>query len=489
MKKLLVVLIAGLAIWGCKKKQLGLEEEGALEFSSSEVMFDTVFTALGSTTHSFKIYNRSRKDIVVSDISLEQGSASMFRINVDGIPGEQTDVLIRGEDSAFVFVEVTVDPGNVNNPFIVEDNVVFMTNGTQQKVKLTAWGQDAYYYRPREQVQGLPAFSRISSYEDQVFVGDEIVWTNDKPHVIYGYLMVDSSLTLKIEKGTQVHLHDGAGIWVYQGGAIRCEGEKDEEVVFQGDRLEAGFDDIAGQWDRIWINEGAESSFKHTIIKNGFVGLQVETLPFDPNASISPNKLILQKTIIKNMVGIGILSRNFNLVAENVEIYNIGNQDVAINGGGDYSFTHCTFANYWSGHNRQQPLLFVNNYYQDLEGTTQNKDLKVRFGNCSFYGNKDEEIELDSADGQVFDVVFDHCIIKTEWENPSAPMFVDCLINPENGNATPVFKGPSAGENQLYSGSVAVDAGDPDITATMTDQTDLEDKARDATPDIGAYEL
>ena len=82
-----------------------------LEFSADTIIFDTVFTTVGSTTEILKFYNRENQAIEVSSIYLAGGSASQFRINVDGISGtEFENIEIPAEDSLFIFVEVTVDP-------------------------------------------------------------------------------------------------------------------------------------------------------------------------------------------------------------------------------------------------------------------------------------------------------------------------------------------------------------------------------------------
>ncbi|MBD78316.1 MAG: hypothetical protein CL840_05320 [Crocinitomicaceae bacterium] len=483
----LLLLLA--TIVSCKKNKAGLETESGLVFSTQEVFFDTVFTGIGSATEIFKVYNPSDKEIKISRVFLEGGSGSEFRFNLDGVAGDQNDITIAGKDSIFGFVEVTVNTGFKDNPFVIEDYMVFITNGKTQKVKTVAWGQDAYYYFPDEVVQGLPAFSRIINYKLDPTWNDEFIWKNDKPHVIYGYLRVDSSLTLKIEKGTQIHLHDRAGLWIAKGASLKVEGEKDEEVVFQGDRLEEAFAERPGQWDRIWINEGGTSSIRYAIIKNGYVGLQVETTPFDPDAVMSNNKLTLQKTIIRNMVGVGLITRNFKIDAENCLFYEIGNQDLAINGGGEYSFKHCTFANYWSGSNRQNSLLFINNYYQDINGVQQEKDLKATFDNCIFYGNKEEEIELDSS-AAVYDLTFNHCVLKTEIDiKTHGTRYVNCIANPNNGFNSPVFTNPGGDEYELYGGSAAQEIGDPAIPSTMKEVDDLKAEARDAKPDAGCYEF
>ena len=79
------------------------------------------------------------------------------------------DLTLNSYDSIYIFIEVTIDPNGTNLPLIVEDEIQLETNGNIKKVVLNAWGQDAYFH-VNEIVQGL--------------------WTNDKPHVIYGVAAV-----------------------------------------------------------------------------------------------------------------------------------------------------------------------------------------------------------------------------------------------------------------------------------------------------------
>ena len=68
-------------------------------------------------------------------------------------------------------------------------------------------------------------------------------WENDKPHVIYGYAVVDPEQTLIINEGCNVYLHKNSGILVgnpfsdQSGGSIKVNGTLGNEVTFQGDRL------------------------------------------------------------------------------------------------------------------------------------------------------------------------------------------------------------------------------------------------------------
>ena len=138
-----------LLFWGtlssCNKQVL--LSKSNLTFSTDTLVFDTVFTTVGSTTKSFKIYNPDQRSLKIEEIELMGGENSVYRINVDGTPGAlHTDLLLEAKDSLFVFVEVTLQVNNTTNPLIIEDSVRFRTNGKDQYVKLAAWGQDAYFH-------------------------------------------------------------------------------------------------------------------------------------------------------------------------------------------------------------------------------------------------------------------------------------------------------------------------------------------------------
>ena len=218
----------------CQGDKLYLGSDARVRFSQDTVLFDTVFSTIGSASEAFRIINDSPGRILLEDIALEDAGNSPFRINVDGIPGPSVGGLELAEgDSLYVFVEVTIDPENdYDLPFIVEDRIRVTTNGFSQYVQLTAWGQDAVFH-------GSPG--NLSTLECNS------TWTAQKPHVIYGVVGVAEGCALNIEAGAQVHVHAGGGIYV-SGGVLEVNGELGNPVVFEGDRLEPEYDDIAGQW-------------------------------------------------------------------------------------------------------------------------------------------------------------------------------------------------------------------------------------------------
>ncbi|HNL37873.1 MAG TPA: hypothetical protein PKH43_02030, partial [Saprospiraceae bacterium] len=163
----------------CQKERFTTDPNDRLEFSTDTLHFDTVFTQLGSATRTLKIYNRHKESLRVSRIFLENGAASRFNLNVDGLPGrEHRDIEIAPNDSLYIFAEVTINPDNPlsASPFIIDENLVFETNGNTQKVVLEAWGQNANY---------IPSRFYADSTVYYGCNGGEWVWDDPKPYVLY----------------------------------------------------------------------------------------------------------------------------------------------------------------------------------------------------------------------------------------------------------------------------------------------------------------
>ena len=461
-----------LSIFACRKDTLITDTSAKLGLSEDTLLFDTVFTSVGSVTQQMKIYNRQKGKLNISSIRLGKGNGSYFRLNVDGQPGKSfSNIEIPAGDSLFIFVEVTIDPNNQNTPLIVTDSIIFVTNSNIQQVQLVAWGQDAHYIVANTFSKNVPHYSIICSNKT-------ITWTNDKPYVIYGYGVIDSAGILKIDAGVKIYFHKNAGLWVYKEGSIQVNGTKESPVIFQGDRLEYAYAELPGQWDRIWLNEGSKNNvFNYAIIKNGFIGIQAETI-----SQQGSNYLIINNSIIRNMTGIGLFTRFYKVRSTNTVIANCGNYDVALTLGGSYHFRHCTFANFWNMSNRQTPLMYINNY---SESQTLPLD-SAYFGNCILYGNLAKEVEFDGKPG-TFNYTFDHSILKLDAAiNMVPPHFIQCAQN------DPAFADPNIQNYELTTYSPALDQGDISISnANPPILYDFKGNPRKngVAPDLGAYEF
>lgn len=485
MNKFLIIIIASVVIsfsYSCRKDTTETSSNASLAFSTDTIMFDTVFTTIGSTTKRFKIYNNNSNKLVIANISLENGANSQYRINVDGVPGfSHSNVEINGNDSLFIFVEVTVDPNNTLTPFVLEEKILFSTNGNNQHVQLVAWGQNAHYFTPKNFVPGLPNYSCLDGDCDPNDPPVNITWPNDKPYVIYGYLVIDSLDVLNIDPGVRVHLHNNSGLWVYKDGNLQVNGTLADPVTFEGTRLDYLWEDITGQWDRIWINEGSiDNVMNYAIIKNAFIGLQVEPLPFNASAPTSTNKLILNNCIVQNSSAVGMLATNYLIDATNSIFSKSGQYNLLLRGGGEYQFYHSTIANYWDESVRETPAVLLQNYYTDINGATQVRNLdSCNFYNTILHGDLAVEFETSTIAPGTINFKFQNSIIKTT-NSTSGANYINVIQNPSAG----LFVDFSTNNYHLSGTSAAINAGPllPNVP------NDYDGNIRNDPADLGAYE-
>jgi hypothetical protein len=470
-----------ITIIACKKDTIDSSSSVKLDFSTNNVLFDTIFTTIGSTTKKVLIYNNNSSKIVISNISLAGGSKSNFRININGSPSyTASNIEIRAKDSLYIFIKVTIDPNNANTPFIVKDSILFNINGNLQYINLLAWGQNAYYHTPNYFYKNMPPFSIIKEND---------TWKNDKPHVIYGWAVVDSGSTLNIEAGAKIYLYNNAVLWIYKDGTLKVKGTLENPVYFQGTRLEQYYSDVPGQWGKIWLSAGSKNNnINYAIIKNGTIGVQVDTL-----GNSSQPTLNISNTIIKNMSVAGLYAQGSYIKGYNNIISNCGQYVIALTLGGYYDFRHCTFANYWQNSIRNTPLLKLNNYYVDISENIQARALNnAYFGNCIIYGNidntKSSEIDFDDIGNQIaFDYKFVNCLIRSNdiAKTSNQANFINCIFNQD-----PLFSNISNSNYELNALSPAINKGERKIINPIYLHKDIKGKSRisDTAPDIGAYE-
>ncbi|MBP6979346.1 MAG: hypothetical protein KBB71_13650 [Lentimicrobiaceae bacterium] len=466
------LLIPGFFMISCNKDEIITTDPSVrLSFSTDTVIFDTVFATIGSATRYLMVYNHDKNRVRISSVRLAGGSSSPYEMNIDGVPGiQQKDVEIPGNDSLFIFVRVTVDPTDENNPFLVTDSIVFETNGNLQDIDLVAYGQNAHFYTNAVyQMHG--------------------VWDNDKPHVVYGFVIIDSACSLTIQPGSHVYFHKDAILAVGNDATLRVAGTFEEPVTFQGDRLEEDLQELPGQWGTIWLTAGSKNNeIDHAVIRNAVIGIRVDTL----GNSAQPT-LKLSNTQILNMSGYGLQALGSYVVAANCVIANCAETAVFLGIGGTYDFRHCTIGNYYPYTARQTASLVLTNYYLLLNDMGQITDTIARdlqqafFGNCIVYGNRTEEIALASSPEARFNYRFDHCLLRTTKTG-------DINIVGSIFNQDPLFTDYETNDYTLDTIlSPAVDAGLMEIinTAVFNLVNDLNNNNRtlDSAPDLGSYEL
>lgn len=480
MKNFFPLIIAALLLFSsCRKENdISTDPSHKLSFSTETVVFDTVFTTIGSATHELKIYNLYKDDLNISEIRLMGGETSRFRLNVDGVSGtEFHDQLVMAKDSIYSFLNVTIDPNDLRTPFVVEDSIMFITNGNTQFVKLVAWGQNARYIVADRKIQGFPAFKIVADSLETTH------WTNELPYVVYGYALINSYGTLHIHEGTHVYIHGGGGLWSWSDGQLIIDGTVENPVIIEGDRLEPFFKDEPGQWDRIWLMDGrsdADHIINHAIIRNAFIGIQAETFVHE-----TENVLRLYNTIIENHTGVGVYSVYYAIDACNTVIDNCGQYAFAVAQGGAYLLRHCTIGNYWWKSTRTTPSMILNNFVDDNSGRTE-FPLFFEMDNSIVYGVQEEEFETSlSAMNSDIDTTYsiDHCLLKTLKYSNASSGFNSCIFNED-----PLFVDYRSFDMHLSDIlSPAIGTGNPIIGAQVP--YDLEGKSRTGAPDLGAYQF
>jgi hypothetical protein len=106
VKKLTIISLLCLALIyliSCEDEKYVSSADVKLMFSADTVMFDTIFTTVGSTTQNFKIYNQYDQKILISSVKLAGGVSSNFRLNVNGIASNEVHQVEIAPTTVFTF--------------------------------------------------------------------------------------------------------------------------------------------------------------------------------------------------------------------------------------------------------------------------------------------------------------------------------------------------------------------------------------------------
>ncbi|MGF7139568.1 hypothetical protein [Roseimarinus sediminis] len=462
---LLVLSLLVFTLWSCEDDGYISSDDAQLTFSTDTLMFDTIFTTIGSTTKSFRVINPHNQAILISTIALAGGDESAYRLNIDGeMANEMYDIELAANDSLYIFVELTVDPNGSNQPMIVQDSVIFISNTNKQDIDLMAWGQDF-----------VPIDGEILN---------TTTWTAEKPYLVHNVAWVDSGQVLSIEPGARIFFHKGAALAVL--GSVRAIGTNSDPIIFSGDRLEAMYDDIPDQWHGLLLfpNE-MENVFENVEIKNAKIGLQVGTIEYE-----GPAYARLHNVKIEHMSYAGIFAIKSQIIASNTLVSDCGFYGVTLLAGGNYSFNHCTIANYWGSYsNRQTPSLAISNRLIVTEGNDSIEytgDLvQASWTNSIIWGNLESEVEFGMNSNYLFNHQFDHCIVRMSDSIFTAHSE---QMNAVQNNIDPEFMLPAEYNFELDTLSPAKDAGSIQFGELVP--LDLINQARlnDEAPDLGVYE-
>ena len=490
-----LILIFGLilSVGSCKKDNYTNSGQVNLSVSTDTIMFDTIFTGVGSITKRVKVRNHENEMVKLNSIYVENNPGQTFKINVDGVfKPVVNDIDIYPNDSIFIFVEATIDPNNDANPYIIEDDLVVQANETEKRVHLVAWGQNAHYYY-KETADTFFNAEGDTLLLSHVRFDNDTTLTDDLPHVFYSSIVVRNNATLTITAGARIHLRHNASIFVHDGGALHIEGSgfDEDRVIISGNRLDDDYVNRPGQWGVLRIcQDASESWIKNAEIKNGTIGCYLGG-PFiaDPfDVTLTP-KLTVENSIITNMNDYGLLLQAGETKVINSEISDCGEIAIFNYIGGKCEILHSTIANYFSGRSTVSMVL-TNHVTDDLNEIYYQKPLEFSMQNSILYGSYKTELVLNRKEDEEFEVNFNTCLIRAEEgkdiDLTDTDLFTDCIFNED-----PLFikKYQSRiSDYQLDTLSAAQNVANPAFSGAVP--TDLTGKSRlsDSQPDLGAYE-
>ena len=423
---LLAALMAVGTFSSCMNDDEFTTDAGALlSFETDTVRFDTVFTTIGSSTKRFKVFNNNKKGIRCQSVTLESGGASGFRINVDGHSGAMLpDIEVPGNDSIFIFAEVTLNPQDSDAPVMVRDRMVFnLERGRQQYLVLEAYGQDIIILRAEE-------------------IKADRTLTGARPYLIYDSIAVKQGATLTLDAGTTLCFHDKAYMSVH--GNIVCNGTQEKPVTFRGDRTDRMFQNLPydlldALWGGITIHpESAGNQFRYTDIHSGTYGICC--LP----STTTDMKLTLESSIINNVSGNGLQMQGCTAQVLNSQITNAGGNCVQMVGG-SADFVHCTIAQFqlWRSIATSGVALSLSNVAEEQTCPLE----AANFYNCLITGYANDEIMIAQAEQAdlPWNFLFKNSLVNikmtgTESEEVKA-RFVECFNECDLKDGEEVVKG------------------------------------------------
>lgn len=514
-KSIILLFLIGIiaTITSCREDFSTVPSTGTLEFSKQTVYLDTVFNSVSSSTYTLKVYNRSDNDINIPTIKLKN-SDSRYRLMIDGMTGVDSDnsgfgdgklfnnVELLAKDSMYVFIEVTVAEDNPDpTQFLYTDTIEFDSGSNLQTVELVTLIQDAIFLYPEKDSEGNKETLllgidengdevRINGFdlnENDPINGNELHFTKEKPYVIYGYAGIPPGKTLEIDPGARVHFHAESGMVVQPTASIQINGTastdptkpQENEVIFEGDRLEPEFSDTPGQWGTIWLRQGSvNNKIDHLTLKNAIVGLLVE------NCALN-----LKNSQIYNSANIGILARSAKIDCENLVINWAGQVGLACTIGGEYDFRFCTINNNWN--NPKQLAVSLSNYEKNQDGSITADDLiKANFYNNIIYGSNNVELLFNVYEDAQFNYDFQYNLIKFNDSGTGIAKdeIYDFIRNETDGNIkneNPKFYDINFNKLNIDDTSGGFEKGSSNFLVTY----DINGNLRTSNPpDLGAYQ-
>lgn len=451
----------------CNKDEISFDTPSQeLSFSRDTVFCDTVYHQVRSETYVVKVFNNEDKDILIPRINLEKGSASLYKINVDGKAGyDFTNVPLRKKDSLYIFVEIA--PQATGPEAIAEDRVLFTSPAGQQHVTLFSVVQDAEFF--------------IQTPSNPNVLSNNTTWTNGKAKIVYGNLTVDQNIILNIQAGTKVYFHKNSGMKLAAGAKLNINGTQSEQVIIRGDRNDSYYDTIPRNWNSIKMEPASILNMNHTRLFGGTVGLDMK------QASAT-----IKNSFIHTFQDYGIYAVASTVNGNNLVMNNCGESAIGIFKGGNHSYTHATIANYSATMgSRNRMGIFATNEWKNANGQTEQGALQnLNILNSIVYSDRDNSINFEQTPGQQFQYLIQNSSVKYAGASGAGFTFDNNPMNVIQSikNEDPKFVNYFAAQMNLRvkADSPARNKGSLTIAATVP--TDIVGVTRTTSPTLGAYQ-
>jgi len=419
-----------------------------LVYSVDTLWFDTMYSQLPTSLRTFTVHNVSEVDVNIDRIALAEDKE--YRLNVNGFAGNNlSNIVIPAQDSVFVFVEATFDLNQHDSIGSHENAIGFEYSGYSDRIVVASWSQDV-------------------SFNNGIAVGTE-TWSDQRPYIIYDSLVVKEGHTLTLNPGVKLLFHKAAKMLVY--GELKVNGTLENPVVFDSDRPELTYENIAGQWGEILFKtSGLEHEFNWLVLKNSSNGIV-----FEDDSLLS--KLKMSNCWLENSTENLLTLNNVDFVAENCLMANADGGIIHFNKGGSLDLTHCTLSNYQSGKSL---------YLSDHAGDTIYQASAV-IKNC-LMGGYISQIYTDFEDEQNFPVEIHSSLIylRDNEQEDYGKYFVDTLgFDFENS----VMYSPTNNIYRLSETSVARDTANIVYSESLPLDLYGESRLEDGKPDVGAFEF
>ena len=345
----------------CEKDDYNTDSKANIVIAggADTILFDTVFSSLGSVTHGYTIVNPNNEKIAIDTIELYGKENSPFSINVNGRAGNSfRDLSVLKNDSIYLFIKVQINPNSEQLPFLVKDSIKVIYNNQIKKLYLTAYGKNAHFVNGGN-------------------ITKDTTWNKQLPIVLLKPVYVNPGAHLTITEGVQVYNNANAALVV--NGRLTSNGTVQEPVVFTNDRMDAPYNTMPGSWGGIVLNTGSRASFEQTNIFNAYQAL----------VAMNGVNLSFNNSTIHNAYDLGLMAINATITSNNAKITQCGNNGALGIGGsnviliaGNYTFNHSTIVTYSNAYqNLRQPVFYASNFVDN-----QSAPLNLTINNSIVYG-------------------------------------------------------------------------------------------------------